>query len=94
MSLLEFTFRALLVLGLIISIMVIAYLSNTRRISSWAVDIWAIIAVAIFMVFLGKEIDMSLPEIVGMTVFVVLLAIPIFLVTRRWRLKRLSRKDK
>ena len=62
--------------------------------SSWAVDVWIIIALAILMVFVGKEVGANSLEMVGMIVIELLIAVPSILVMRKWRLKRLSQKDK
>ena len=94
MSLLNFVVSVLFFLSLTISITVVAYLSNTQRVSSWAVDVWIIIALAILMVFVGKEVGANSLEMVGMIVIELLIAVPSILVMRKWRLKRLSQKDK
>ncbi|HEY53274.1 MAG TPA: hypothetical protein G4N94_07425 [Caldilineae bacterium] len=92
MSLLEFSIMALFGLGWVVSIMVIAYLSNTRKIPSWAIDVWILIAIALLGIFLGIKLGADLPAIIGVTAIEVLIGVPIILITRRWRLKRLSRK--
>jgi len=72
----------------------IAYLSNTGRISSWIIDFWILGSLIIYSVLLQYILKSDIFAITCITGIEIAIAIPILLIVRRWRLRRLNRKQK
>lgn len=94
MSMRIFALSAISLLVWIFLTQYIAYLSNTKKVSSWIIDIWILGSLTVYSILLQFVLKSNELEIVCITGAEVAIAIPVLLIVRRWRLRKLSKKTR